>query len=142
MEDMQLLDSIERYLNGTMLPEEKKYFQQLRKNTPEIDQMVVEHRLFLQQMDMYAGKKNLMHTLNNIHDNLVEEGNINEGSEIPAKGKVLQLWTKYKRVTAIAASIAGITALLISLLDYTTFTGYAHQKRCAGVEQKNKCAGK
>lgn len=116
MEDMQLLDSIERYLNGSMLPEEKKYFQQLRKNTPEIDQMVVEHRLFLQQMDMYADKKNLMHTLNNVHDDLVERGDINEGGEITTKGKVLQLWTKYKRVTAIAASIAGVTALLISLL--------------------------
>ncbi|MDQ2752930.1 MAG: serine protease [Bacteroidota bacterium] len=116
MEDMQLLDSIERYLNGTMLPEERKYFQQLRKNTPEIDQMVVEHRLFLQQIGMYADKKNLMHTLNNIHDTLVEKGDINEGGETNTKGKVLQLWAKYKRVTAIAASIAGITALLISLL--------------------------
>ncbi len=116
MEDMQLLDTIERYLNGNMLPEEKKYFQQLRKNTPEIDQMVVEHRLFLQQMDMYSGQKNLLHTLNNIHEDLVAKGDIYEGGEITTKGKVLQLWTKYKRVTGIAASIAGITALVISLL--------------------------
>ena len=116
MEDMQLLDTIERYLNGNMLPEEKKYFQQLRKNTPEIDQMVVEHRLFLQQMDVYADKKNLLHTLNNVHTNLLAKGDIYEGSEITTKGKVLQLWTKYKRITTIAASIAGVTALLISLL--------------------------
>ncbi len=116
MEDMQLLDTIERYLNGTMLPEEKKYFQQLRKNTPEIDQMVVEHRLFLQQMAVYADQKNFLHTLTNIHAELVENGDINEGNEEMQKSKVLQLWTKYKRVTAIAASIAGLTALGISLL--------------------------
>ena len=119
MEDMQLLDTIERYLNGNMLPEEKKYFQQLRKNTPEIDQMVVEHRLFLQQMDIYADQKNFLHNLNNVHSNLIASGDIFDGDEedMPARGgKVLRLWTKYKRVTAIAASIAGVTALFISLL--------------------------
>ena len=116
MEDMQLLDTIERYLNGTMLPEEKKYFQQLRKNTPEIDQMVVEHRLFLQQMDVYADQKNFHHLLSEVHTNLIENGAIHEGNEDTAKGKILQLWTKYKRVTAIAASIAGITAFGITLL--------------------------
>lgn len=116
MEDMQLLDTIERYLNGTMLPEEKKYFQQLRKNTPEIDQMVVEHRLFLHQMDVYADQKNFLHTLSAIHTDLIENGDIREGNEDTTKGKILQLWTKYKRVTAIAASIAGVTALGISLL--------------------------
>ncbi len=116
MEDMQLLDTIERYLNGSMLPEEKKYFQQLRKNTPEIDQMVVEHRLFLGQMNMYAEQKNLLHTLSEVHNNLVDKGDIYEGGEISSKGKVLQLWSKYKRVTTIAASIAGVTALFISFL--------------------------
>ena len=118
MEDMQLLDTIERYLNGSMLPEEKKYFQQLRKNTPEIDQMVVEHRLFLQQMDVYADQKNFLQTLHSIHTDLIASGDIYDGEEIEitTKGKVLQLWTKYKRITAIAASIAGITALAISLL--------------------------
>lgn len=118
MEDRQLLDTIERYLTGNMLPEERKYFQQLRKNTPEIDQMVVEHRLFLQQMDLYADQKNFMETLNSIHNDLAARGEISdsEESETESGGKVLQLWTKYKRVTAIAASIAGVTALFISLL--------------------------
>lgn len=115
---MQLLDTIERYLNGNMLPEEKKYFQQLRKNTPEIDQMVVEHRLFLQQMDLYADQKNFLQTLYSTHANLIANGDIYDGEEAEnaPKGKVLQLWTRYKRVTAIAASIAGVTALVISLL--------------------------
>lgn len=116
MEDLQLLDAVERYLNGTMLPEEKEYFLQLRRSTPEIDQMVVEHRLFLQQMDMYAGQKDLMHNLHEIHNNLVAKGDIYEGGELSTKGRVLQFWNKYKRVTAIAASIAGITALGISFL--------------------------
>jgi len=121
MEDILLLETIERYLNGSMLPEEKTYFEQLRKNTPEIDQMVVEHKLFLQQMDHFSKQKNLKDTLNEAHHNLVEKGVVHEGGEISTKGKVVQLWDRYKRVTAIAASIAGITALVISgLVSYYT----------------------
>lgn len=78
--------------------------------------MVVEHRLFLHQMDMFAEQKNLLQTLTDVHEGLVAKGDIYEGGEITTKGKVIQLWAKYKRVTTIAASIAGITALLISFL--------------------------
>ena len=51
MEDILLLNSIERYLEGQMLPDERSFFEELRRNRPEIDQMVVEHKLFLHQMD-------------------------------------------------------------------------------------------
>ncbi|WP_207632921.1 S1C family serine protease [Foetidibacter luteolus] len=116
MEDILLLDAVERYLSGAMLPEEKAYFEQLRKNTPEIDQMVVEHKLFLQQMGTYSEHRNLKHALHESHARLLERGDINEGGEVSAKGKVIQLFHRYKKVTAIAASIAGFTALTISVL--------------------------
>jgi len=116
MEDLLLLEAIERYLAGTMLPAEKEYFEQLRKNTPEIDQMVVEHKLFLQQMDQFSERRNLRNALHEAHSDLVSKGDIYEGGEISAKGRVIQLWNKYRRVTAIAASIAGITALIITAL--------------------------
>lgn len=119
MEDRILLDTIERYLNGSMLEEEKKYFQQLRKTTPEIDQMVVEHRLFLQHIDSYAEHRTIAESINNVHNNLIATGEINDGKVLTAGGKIVQLWNRYKRVTAIAASIAGIVALTISgLLNY------------------------
>lgn len=114
MEDILLLEAIERYLNGGMLDEEKAYFEQLRKNTPEIDQMVVEHKLFLQQIEHLSEHRNLKHSLLEAHNRLVEKGDVYEGGEISTKGLVVQLWNRYKRVTAIAASIAGITALMIS----------------------------
>lgn len=116
MEDILLLDTIERYLNGSMLPEEKAYFEQLRKNTPEIDQMVVEHKLFLQQMEVYSEHRSVISTLHDVHNNLLVEGFIKEGEEVKQTGKVIQLWHRYKRVTGIAAFIAGITALVISFL--------------------------
>ncbi|MBN8835849.1 MAG: serine protease [Sphingobacteriia bacterium] len=114
MEDILLLQAIERYLEGSMLPAEKAYFEELRKNTPEIDQMVVEHSMFLHQMDFYAGTRTLKHNLHDIHTKLLSLGDINEGNEPSAKGKVVQMWNKYRRVTAIAACAGGIIALVIS----------------------------
>jgi S1-C subfamily serine protease len=116
MEDILLLQAIERYLDGTMLPAEKAYFEQLRKNTPEIDQMVVEHNMFLHQMDMFAVNKNLRNSLHEVHTRLVEKGDVYEGGEISTKGKVVQLYNKYKRVTAIAASVGGAIALAMSIM--------------------------
>ena len=54
MEDILLLNTIERYLEGRMLADEKNFFEELRANNPAIDQMVVEHKLFLHHMDEYA----------------------------------------------------------------------------------------
>jgi S1-C subfamily serine protease len=119
MEDILLLQAIERYLDGTMLPAERDYFDQLRQNTPEIDQMVVEHNMFLHQIDMYASTRNFKHSLHDLHTKLIERGDVNEGGEISTKGRVIQLYNKYKRVTAIAASVGGAIALITSgLLIY------------------------
>lgn len=116
MEDIVLLDTIERYLTGQMSPEEKTWFKQLRDKTPEIDQMVVEHKLFLHQLDEFAAHTNLKHAIAAAHDNLLQKGDIKEGGETSARGRIVQMFHKYKKVTGIAASIAGITALGISIL--------------------------
>ena len=116
MEDIVLLDTIERYLSGQMSPEEKTWFKQLRDKTPEIDQMVVEHKLFLHQLDEFAAHTNLKHSIAAAHNNLLQKGDINEGGEKTTGGRIVQMFHKYKKVTGIAASIAGITALAISVL--------------------------
>jgi S1-C subfamily serine protease len=114
MDDILLLEAIEKYLNGEMTSEERSYFENLRKKTPEIDQMVVEHNMFMHQMDLYVAHSNIKHTLHNVHSNLLSKGDINEGGELPTRGKLIQFWNKYKRVTAIAASVGGVIALFIS----------------------------
>ena len=115
MEELNMLDAIERYIRGEMLPEERVYFEQLRKNNPGVDQMVVEHTIFLHQLHQYGERKDLGSRLNEIHNELAAKGEINE---IPPS-KVVNLWKKYKRVVGIAASIAGLTALSISgLISY------------------------
>ncbi len=119
MEDIVLLDVIERYLTGQMSPEEKTWFKQLREKTPEIDQMVVEHKLFLHQLDEFGTRTALKHTIASAHDNLLQKGDISEGGEKTAKGRIVQMFHRYKKVTGIAASIAGVTALGISVLVAT-----------------------
>ena len=116
MEDILLLQAIERYLDGTMLPAEKAYFEELRKNTHEIDQMVVEHKLFLHQMEDFSGRQNLKLNLSDVHNKLLSMGDINEGGEQTTKSKVVSIWNRYKKVTTIAAAVGGGIALMISSL--------------------------
>ena len=128
MQDVQLLDAIERFLRGEMTPEEMASFEQLRKSNPEVDEKVVEHTMFLQQMDQFSDWKNFKSTLHDVHNQLLESGDITQ--EAP-KATVIQLWRKYKRVMAVAASIAGITTLLIASMA----TYYSQKKTGADLEK-------
>src|SRR4029450_5685462 len=113
MDDIKILYPVERYIRGEMSPDERLYFEQLRKTNPEVDQLVVEHTLFLQQMNRFGEWKKFKQALHDTHSSLSGEGKIHS-NKLRGKAKVVYLWNKYKRVTAIAASIAGITALTIS----------------------------
>jgi serine protease Do len=111
MQDLKLLETVERYLRREMSDEEQFAFEQLRKTDPEVDQLVVEHDLFINQLEGYGDRKIFRSELTEIHNKLVNEGILHPR---PAQGKVVNLFRKYKRVTAVAASIAGITTLLIA----------------------------
>lgn len=113
MDQILLLEAVERYLRGEMNAEEKKSFEDLRKSNPQLDQMVVEHHFFLEEMDRYGEIKRFKANLYDTHHTLQENGDIKEVSA-NGKGKIAYLWNRYRRVVAVAASIAGITALLIS----------------------------
>jgi serine protease Do len=110
MDERLILESIERYIRGEMLPDERKFFEELRKTNPGIDQMVVEHTVFLHLMEKYGDRKNVKSTLQDVHNELFETGQIRQTKET----RVIRLWLKYRKVIAVAASIAGITALAIS----------------------------
>jgi S1-C subfamily serine protease len=114
MDDIQLLEAIERYLAGDMSTQEMAQFESIRKQTPEIDQMVVEHEMFLHQMDHFARRKNFAALSKQTFDNLYTAGEWNIIDENSTKAKVIQIWNKYKRVTAIAASVGGFIALFTS----------------------------
>ena len=111
MDERLILESIERYIRGEMLPEERKFFEELRKSNPGIDQMVVEHTVFLHLMEKYGDRKNMKSTLQDVHNELFETGQIKQTKETQY---VCVSWLKYRKTIAVAASIAGITALAIS----------------------------
>lgn len=111
MQDTALLDAVERYLRGEMLPEEKLFFEHIRSTNPEVDQLVVEHASFLNQLNQYGETRQFKTQLDEVFTQLVHTGDI-EQPNTPAK--VVTLWKKYKRTVFVAASIAGITALFIS----------------------------
>ena len=114
MDDIQLLEAIERYLAGEMSTQEMAQFESIRKKTPEIDQMVVEHEMFLVQMDQFAKRKNFAQLSKQTFDQLNAAGEWDIIDESTTKGKVIVLWNKYKKVTAIAASVGGFIALFTS----------------------------
>ncbi len=116
--DIMILDAVERYIRGEMNPDERLYFENLRKTNGELDQLVVEHTLFLQQMNRFGEWKKFQSTLNDVHIDLAQQGKIN-ADKLKGKARVAYLWNRYKRVAAIAASIAGLTALTFTSLVWS-----------------------
>src|ERR1700712_5299448 len=117
MDERLILESIERYIRGEMLPGERKFFEELRKTNPGIDQLVVEHTVFLHMMEKFGDRKSIKSTLQDVHNELFESGQIRQTQQT----RVISLWQKYRKVVAVAASIAGITAVAISgLTSYYT----------------------
>ncbi len=51
--NITLLDAVERYIMGNMNPDERLHFENLRKADSEVDQLVVEHTLFLQKNEPF-----------------------------------------------------------------------------------------
>lgn len=113
MDKITLLESVERYLNNEMSMEEKTRFEELRASSPDVDMMVVEHRFFLSKLKGFGLKKNFKHNLHNVHNELIADGKIYEYKDA-SQSKIVSIFNKYKRTAGIAASIAGITTLLIS----------------------------
>jgi len=113
MDQILLLDATERYLRGEMNDQEKAAFEELRQSNPEVDQFVVEHHFFIDELARYATVKRFKSNLYDVHHSLRETGEISDIKPIE-RGKIIQFWEKYRRTIAVAASIAGVTALLIS----------------------------
>ena len=66
-------------------------------------------------MNRFGEWKKFKSGLQDIHVELAEQGEINS-NKLRGGAKVVYLWNRYKRVAAIAASIAGVTAIALSTL--------------------------
>jgi len=110
MDELLLIEAVERYMKGEMSPKERTFFEEIRKNNPSVDQMVVEHTFLLHELDKHAGIKAYKHSLNEVESKLTDEGLISR-SQLKGKARVVFLWKKYKRSITVAASIAGIISI-------------------------------
>jgi serine protease Do len=111
MDELLLIETVERYLKGEMNQQEKTFFEEIRKKNPDIDQLVVEHTFLFHELDKQAGIKAFKHSLYEVENKLSEEGIIAQ-KQLAGKAKVVFLWKKYKRSIAVAASIAGIVSII------------------------------
>ncbi|KAA9037642.1 trypsin-like peptidase domain-containing protein [Ginsengibacter hankyongi] len=128
MDDTLLLDAVERYRNGEMSAQEITFFEELRKNNPEIDQLAAEHNFFLGELEKMSDLKAYRHNLNEVENKLTNEGIISR-KEAKGKAKIIYLWNKYRRTIAVAASIAGI----VSISTATIVSIYSENKKVAVI---------
>jgi serine protease Do len=117
MSDNQLLEVIERYLNGEMTIEERAKFEILRNENVDINDKVTEHRNFTVLIKQYGERLELEKRLNAIHDEIDVHALEDELKIHPSL--IVQLWRNHHSKISVAASIA-IFAVLCTLF----FTGY------------------
>jgi S1-C subfamily serine protease len=128
MDENLLLDAVERYNNGEMNDQEKLFFEELRKNNADIDQVAAEHTFFLAQLEKMSEQKSFKHNLNEVENKLIDEGIISH-SKGRTKARVVYLWNRYRRTIAVAAAIAGV----ISFSTASLISKYSENKKVAVI---------
>jgi serine protease Do len=137
MDEIMLLETIERYLSGEMTQQERILFENLRKSNPEIDQTVVEHTYFLHGLEKFGAAKSFKNTLQEVETKLVDEGVIAQ-PKLKGGAKVAYLWGRYKRNMAVAASIAGFISLITLGLMVPLTKKYSNENIQTLVKELNK----
>jgi S1-C subfamily serine protease len=100
----QLLETIERYLNGEMKADERKKFELLRKENAEVDSKVVEHKFFTNLLKQYGERVELESRLNAIHDE-IDVHTLKESLMVHPVW-IVQMWRNHHSKISVAASVA------------------------------------
>lgn len=121
MKNDQLLEMIERYLNGEMTVEEREEFDALRTKDATVETKLEEHRNFTGLLKQYNDRHNMELRLNAIHDEIDVHTMAQDLMAHPSV--IVRLWRQHHSKMSVAASIA-IFATLLTLF----FTGYLTNK--------------
>jgi S1-C subfamily serine protease len=111
MNEIQLLEVIEQYLNGSMSEASRKKFELLRNESAEIDEKVVEHQLFTNLLKQYGERVELENRLNAIHEE-IDVHTLKENL-MAHPSWVVQLWRHHHSKISVAASVAIFAVLSI-----------------------------
>jgi serine protease Do len=132
MSENQLLETIERYLNGEMKADERKKFELLRKENAEVDGKVVEHKLFVNLLKQYGERVELESRLNAIHDE-IDVHTLKESLMVHPIW-IVQMWRNHHSKISVAASVA-----IFGVLTFMMVTGKLNNNTNTNIEQlKNK----
>jgi len=116
---MKMIEQIEAYLRGEMNEQERAAFEQQRDADPLLDQQVVAHQTFIEQLKDYGTHHKLLSEMNAIHEGLDIEAIKDE--VIPKSLVIRKLWDKYRMNAAVAASVA-ILAVMGTLFSTGFFS--------------------
>ncbi|MBD1391750.1 S1C family serine protease [Mucilaginibacter glaciei] len=131
MREEQLLEMIERYLNGEMTNEERAKFDALRSKDASINDKLAEHKSFTGLLKQFSDRLALENRLNAIH-NEIDVHTLKEDL-MSHPSIIVQLWRNHHSKISVAASIA-IFAILCTLY----FTGDLTNKDPRFVELKRE----
>jgi hypothetical protein len=131
MKEEQLLEMIERYLNGDMSTEERAKFEALRNKDASVNEKLAEHKNFTGLLKQYSERLDLENRLNAIH-NEIDVHTLKEDL-MAHPSLIVQLWRNHHSKISVAASIA-IFAILCTLY----FTGDLTNKDPRFMELKRE----
>ena len=104
MSEKELLDQVERYLNGEMTKEERARFDALRAEDAVLNERVAEHRHFIGLIKQYGERLEFEQRLDAIHEEIDVHALEDEMMVHPSW--VVRLWRNHHSKIAVAASIA------------------------------------
>lgn len=120
MDENIVFDAAERYANGAMGDEERKLFEELRRQNPEVDQLVANHLFITGKLKRMADLKQFKARLNEAEIELENEGVLANKSR-KTSARLVYLWNRYRRTITVAAAIAVLvsisTATFVSLVQ-------------------------
>jgi serine protease Do len=131
MSENELLEAIERYVNGEMTVAERARFEILRNEDADINGRVSEHKHFTGLIKQYGQRLELEKRLNAIHDEIDVHALEDELMIHPSW--IVNLWRNHHSKISVAASIA-IFAVLCTLF----FTGYLSNREVNYVRLKGE----
>src|SRR5580693_4136618 len=109
MSDSEILEQIERYLNGEMTRQERAAFEILRNENAEVNEQVTEHKHFTNLIKQYGERLELERRLDAIHDEI--DVNTLEDELKIHPSFIVRLWRNHHSKISVAASIAIFSVL-------------------------------
>src|SRR6201996_2547270 len=121
MSDIQLTETIERYLNNEMTKAERADFEKQRAEDAALNAKVTEHKQFVNLIKQYGERLELEKRLNAIHDDIDVYALEDELMIHPSW--IVRMWRNHHSKISVAASIA-----IFAVLSTLFFTGYLNNR--------------